>query len=74
MWISNKANQNNIEEEIEELQDAHEQGCKILELVELSDLYGAIEGYLQSYYSMTMEDIKQMSKMTSSAFKEGKRK
>lgn len=63
-----------VQEEIEELQDAHEQGGKILELVELSDLYGAIEGYLQSYYGMTMEDIKQMSTMTSSAFKEGKRK
>lgn len=63
-----------IQEEIEELQDAHEQGGKILELVELSDLYGAIEGYLYSYYGMTMEDIKQMSEMTTSAFKEGKRK
>jgi len=63
-----------IQEEWEELLDAHEQGGKILELVELSDLYGAIEGYIQSKYGMTMEDIKQMSGMTSSAFKEGKRK
>lgn len=63
-----------IQEEWEELLDAHEQGGKILELVELSDLYGAIEGYLQSKYGMTMIDIKQMSEMTSSAFREGKRK
>lgn len=63
-----------IQEEIEELQDAHEQGGKILELVELSDLYGAIEGYLCLHYGMTMEDIKQMSDMTCSSFREGKRK
>lgn len=63
-----------IQEEYEELIDAHEQGGKILELVEISDLYGAIEGYLNLKYGMSMDDIKQMSEMTSSAFKEGKRK
>lgn len=35
-----------IKEEIEEIEDSIAQGCKVMELVELSDLYGAIEGYL----------------------------
>jgi len=63
-----------VQEEWEELLDACEQNAKILELIELSDLYGAIEGYLNIKYGMTMDDIKKMSDMTSSAFKEGKRK
>ena len=38
-----------IEEEIAELKDATSQGSKIMELVELSEIYGAIEGYLRKY-------------------------
>lgn len=62
-----------IYEEVEELADAHEQRGKILELVELADLYGAIEGYVERKFGMSMADIKQMSDMTKSAFIEGKR-
>lgn len=63
-----------IQEEWEELLDAHEQKAKILELVEISDLYGAIEGYLNKEYGLSMEDIRVMSNMTVSSFIEGKRK
>lgn len=63
-----------IKEEFEELSDANAQQAKILELCELSDLYGAMEAYLQNKFNMTMDDIKQMSIMTKSAFQEGSRK
>lgn len=63
-----------IQEEWDELIDAHEQEAKLLELCELSDLYGAIDAYVHNKYGMSIQDIKQMSDMTVSAFKEGKRK
>lgn len=63
-----------IEEEINELLDAREQGSKVLELCELSDLYGAIEAYLKKRYNLSMHDIKVMSDLTISAFKDGSRK
>ena len=63
-----------IKEEIAEIEDSVSQGCKIMELVELSDLYGAIEGYLEKYHpSSTMEDLKRMSFITKRAFKSGER-
>lgn len=62
-----------VQEEWEELADARLQDARILELCELADLYGAIEGYVNRKFGMTMEDVKLMSKMTSSAFKEGER-
>lgn len=63
-----------IKEELEELQEASEQNNKILELVELSDMYGAIEGYVESKFGMTMEDLKNMSDATKRAFHSGARK
>lgn len=63
-----------IQEEWEELADAREQGAKLLELCELSDLYGAIAGYVEKHFGLTIEDIKQMSELTSSAFRDGERK
>lgn len=63
-----------IEEEIEELKDALEQDCKIMALVELSDLYGAIELYAEKHFSMTIEDLKSMSRITRRAFESGARK
>lgn len=62
-----------IREEFEELSDAHEQGAKILELCELADLYGAMELYLENQFHLSMEDIKKMKELTSSAFKQGER-
>lgn len=58
-----------IVEEANELLDAHEQGVRIMELVELSDLYGAMVRYLEKYYpDMSMKDIKGMHKVTRRAF------
>lgn len=63
-----------IQEEVEELKDAQLQGCKIMELVELSDLYGAIECYLQKHHpTVTMDDLKNMSEITKRAFRTGYR-
>lgn len=62
-----------IKEEFMELLDAHEQGVKIMELCELADLYGAIKGYVESKYNMTMEDVEKMNARTTEAFKDGTR-
>ena len=61
-----------IKEEFEEFFDAVEQNDIILQLCELTDLYGAIESYLESM-GLTMEDLKKFSDKTKQAFKEGKR-
>jgi len=63
-----------IEEEVAELKDAITQSSKILELVELSDLYGAIELYLAKYHSLNMDDLAKMSQITQRAFINGRRK
>lgn len=58
-----------IIEEANELLDAYEQGIKIMELVELSDLYGAMVRYLEKYHpGMSMKDIKGMHQVTRRAF------
>lgn len=62
-----------IVEEVQELVDAKQQDSKIMQLVELSDLYGAIELYVKSL-NVTMDDIKNMSDITKRAFKNGSRK
>jgi len=62
-----------IQEELEELIDAEDQGNKIMAQVELSDLYGALEAVAESY-NITMEDLKIMSDTTKRVFKSGKRK
>lgn len=64
-----------IYEELEELQDAEDQKASILMLVEMSDLIGAIEGYLEKHFpGMLLSDLIQMSNLTKSAFKDGSRK
>lgn len=45
-----------IIEEIDELEDAMEQGVKIMALVELSDLYGAIDLYLK-HNNKNIQDV-----------------
>lgn len=63
-----------IKEEIDEIEDSIAQGCRIMELVELSDLYGAIEGYLEKYHPfITMNDLRSMSAITKRAFESGGR-
>lgn len=62
-----------IEEEWNELKDAHLQDDKILELCELSDIVGAIEGYVTEKYNMSLEDLIKFSNKTKEAFRSGKR-
>lgn len=62
-----------IMEELLELQDAEAQDNKILALVELADIYGAINLYLQKHFMLSMEDLKKMSDATARAFKDGSR-
>lgn len=62
-----------IREEMEELMDAHTQNNRILELVEITDLLGAIEAYLQKN-NLTLEDAIAMMKLTKKAFQDGDRK
>lgn len=63
-----------IMEEVLELQDAEAQECKVMALVELSDLIGAIALYLEKHYpSTTIDDLITMSHITRRAFENGKR-
>lgn len=63
-----------IEEEFLELYDAHYQKNKILELVELADLYGAIKGYVnKNYKNISFKQIINFAKLTEKAFTSGKR-
>lgn len=62
-----------IMEEALEFQDALEQGCRIMAIQELADLYGAMEAYLLQY-SLTMGDLAKMSEITTRAFQSGRRK
>lgn len=63
-----------ILKEVHELIDAQKQGCKIMELVELADLYGAMESYMNAYHpEVGMHDLKKMSDITKRAFKNGHR-
>lgn len=60
-----------IEEELEELKDALEQKSKIMAIVELADLYGAIESFTYNKYNIKMKDLKKFNKITKRAFKNG---
>ena len=63
-----------IEEELLELKDAQAQGVKIMELNELSDLIGAIEGYVEKHHAgFTLQDLIAMQKTTRRAFESGHR-
>lgn len=58
-----------IEEELLELKDSINQKVKIMELCEISDLYGAIEAYVNKHHpEITMNDIISMSNKTKYAF------
>lgn len=63
-----------IREEAEEFLDAVNQNVKVMELVELSDLYGAIDAYITKHHpSLTMADLRKMSEVTARAFRNGSR-
>jgi hypothetical protein len=63
-----------VREEIEEAIDAEQQNCDIMVLVELSDVIGAIDMYLQRKHpTITLESLRVMSAITQRAFKSGGR-
>lgn len=62
-----------VAEEWEELLDARDQNARILELCEIADLYGALAGYVEKRFGMSMDDVKKMAELTSSAFLDGSR-
>lgn len=62
-----------IVEEFQEWQDAENQGSSIMELVELSDLYGAIEAYLKNKFNMHIDQLSTFSNITKRAFQNGHR-
>jgi len=62
-----------VREELEELEDALEQGVKIMALAELSDLYGAVEALAENM-GVTMQDLADMSLVTKRAFMSGGRR
>jgi hypothetical protein len=63
-----------ILEEVMELIDAERQQCKVMALVELSDLVGAIRSYLAKNASgVLLKDLEVMSDITKRAFDNGHR-
>lgn len=66
-------NPSKIEEEFLEFKDAIQQGNKLMALIELSDLIGAIEAYAENNGS-ALDDLLTMSAATNRAFNDGTRK
>ena len=63
-----------IYEEIDEFADALDQNVQIMALVELSDVIGAIEGWLMKYHpTVTLADLAAMAAVTRRAFESGMR-
>lgn len=62
-----------IIEEAREFEDATEQGCIVMGLVELADLYGAIRAYA-ARHGLTMQDLERMADITERAFHNGHRR
>lgn len=62
-----------IVEEFEELKDAEEQNCAILQLIELSDLLGAMEAYAFKHFDVSLNQIINFKNVTKRAFENGHR-
>lgn len=63
-----------VYEEVEEVKDAEGQGVELMVLVELSDLIGSVQLYLEKHHpSVTLQDLIKMSSVTQRAFKTGGR-
>lgn len=64
-----------IREELEELEDATMQGNKVMALMELSDLVGAIKLHLERRFpTITLHDLEVMADTTITVFRSGHRK
>lgn len=64
-----------VNEELQEALDADEQNNPIMVLVELSDIVGAIDGFIEKRFNgtITLKDIIVMAKATKKAFQTGDR-
>ncbi len=63
-----------IYEEVDEFADALDQNAQVMALVELADVIGAIEGWLEKHHpSITINDLVAMAAITRRAFQTGKR-
>ncbi len=63
-----------IQEEVSEFLDAAEQGSRVMELVELSDMLGATQAYLDRHHpGYTLDDLRTFSGITQRAFESGHR-
>jgi len=61
-----------IQEELDELRDAEEQGVRILVACELADMFGALRDYAEKW-GYSMEDLRAMATLTKAAFEKGYR-
>lgn len=56
-----------VQEEVNEYKDAKKQKCKIMQELELADIYGALEAVAETH-GLKMKDLKKMSRLTKRAF------
>ena len=63
-----------IREELEEALDADVQDASVMVLVELSDMMGAVQAYLEKHHpSISVDDLVKFSRITKRAFVNGRR-
>ncbi len=63
-----------IQEELDELKDAMAQGSRVMAAVELSDMLGAVQAFLDRHLpGTTMQDLLAFSSITQRAFINGRR-
>lgn len=63
-----------IKEEVAEFLDAESQGSRVMVIIELSDLLGAVETYIEKQkLGVAVEDLLIMSRITQRAFRNGHR-
>ena len=63
-----------IQEELDELFDAMAQGSRIMAAVELADLLGAVQAFMDRHLpGTTIDDLQTFSAITQRAFKNGHR-
>ena len=63
-----------IQEELDELRDAMAQGPRVMAAVELSDMMGAVQAFMDRHLpGMTIEDLVTFSTITKRAFVNGRR-
>lgn len=65
--------QEKLLEELDEFLEACEQDNRILSLVELSDIFGALKKFAENQ-GTTLEELEKMSEATERGFKSGSRK